>query len=85
MICSDQFDRLAQQLATKVVNGHLDRCGTALAVAVGVLAGHVGQESQANLVLGMGRGSQQATGQRTGRHGGVQGKGRRLEHGRIPL
>ena len=45
------LDGLAQQLAAKVVHGHLHGQGSALAVHIGIEARHVGDEADANLVL----------------------------------
>ncbi len=48
------FDRLAQHLAAKVVNGHLDGSGATLAFNVGIETGHVGDVADLDLVLRMG-------------------------------
>ena len=67
VICHHQFDFLAQYLAAKVVDGHLDSCGAARPGDVGKGAIQVGQDAQAHQVVrnfhilggSGGRGSQQ--------------------------
>ena len=51
VVRADQFDRHAQHLAAKVVDGHLNRHGTVLALHVGIQAGHVGDETDLDFVL----------------------------------
>ncbi|MPN51744.1 hypothetical protein SDC9_199393 [bioreactor metagenome] len=59
MVCADQLDGLAQDLATEVVNRHLHGDRTVLALHVGVQAGHIGDETDLHLFLGLGQGAGQ--------------------------
>ncbi len=71
VVGADHFHRHAQNLATEVVNGHLNRQGAVLAFDVGIQAGHVGDETDLDLVLRVGSRSHQACG---AQHHGEDGK-----------
>ena len=81
------FNGLAQQLAAKVVHRHLHGHCAALAVYIGVEAGHVGDEAYANLVLRLSAcgGQQAAQCQRQGawRKNGGSGNRARLHQSHL--
>ena len=58
VISREQLDGLAQDLAAKVVDGHLYGRGSVPAFDIGVEAGHVGDEADLDCFLGPGGGGQ---------------------------
>ena len=81
MVLGQQLNGLTQHLATEIIDGHLDGQGTVLAVHVRVVAGHVGDEANLDLV-GLLRVGQASNGQRQGQGG--QGRTNGV-HGAVSL